>query len=102
MNLVASIFRNGDGGELGQAPGDFGFAHAGGADHDDILGGDFVPEDFGDLLAPPAVAQGNGHGPLGVLLPHDIFVQLRHGLPGSQMIPGAGEEFEQFHDYLPL
>ena len=79
------------GGELGQSPGDLGLAHPGGADHDDILGGDLVPEVLGDLLAPPAVPQRDGHRALGVVLPHDIFVQLRHGLPGGQMIPGRGE-----------
>ena len=90
------------GGQLGQAPGDLGLAHPGGADHDDILRGDLVPEVLGDLLAPPAVPQGDGHRALGVLLPHDVFVQLRHGLPGGQMIPGGGEQLEQFHGCLPL
>ena len=86
-------------GQLGQPPGDLGLAHPGGADHDDVLGGDFVPQGLGDLLAPPAVAQGDGHRPLGVLLPDDIFIQLRHDLPGGQVIPGTRERLEQFHGY---
>jgi hypothetical protein len=78
-------------GQLGQSPGDLGLAHPGGADHDDVLGGDFVPQGLGDLLTAPAVAQGDGHRLLGVLLPDDIFVQLRHDLPGGEGIPGGGE-----------
>ena len=80
-------------GQFGQPPGDLGLAHPGGADHDDVLGRDLVPEVLGDLLAAPAVAQGDGHRFLGVLLPHDIFVQLRHDFPGSEMVPGARGAF---------
>jgi len=84
-------------GQLGQPPGDFGFAHPGGADHDDVFGSDFVPEVLRDLLAPPAVPEGNGHGFLGILLADDEFVQLRHDLFGSEMVPRTGEQFTFQH-----
>jgi hypothetical protein len=54
-------------GQAGQAARNLGFAHACGADHEDVLGGDFVPQRLIDLLPAPAVAQRNGHGPLGGL-----------------------------------
>jgi hypothetical protein len=38
-------------GQQRQAPGDFGFAHARGADQDDVFGSDFIAQLFGDLLA---------------------------------------------------
>jgi hypothetical protein len=34
-------------------------------------------------LPPPAVAQGDGHGPFGVPLADHVFVQLDHDFPGS-------------------
>ena len=86
-------------GQFGQPPGDLGLAHPGGADHDDVLGRDFVPQGLGHLLAAPAVAQGDGHRSLGILLAHDIFIQFGHDLPGGEMVPGAPEGFQQFHVY---
>ena len=56
-------------GELGQAAGDLGFAHAGRADHQDVLGRDFLAQRLGDLLPAPAVAEGDGDGALGASWP---------------------------------
>ena len=81
-------------GQLGQAPGDLGLAHAGGADHENVLGRDLRAHGLRDLGPAPAVAQGHGHGALGLLLTDDMLVELgddtlrgdvRHGgrLPGE-------------------
>jgi len=37
------------------------------------------------LLAPPAVAQGDGHGALGIVLADDVVVQLGNNLPGRHV-----------------
>ena len=64
--------------QLGQAAGDFGFAHAGGANHQNVFRGDFGLEAALNLLAPPTVAQGNGHGAFGFGLTHNKAVELGH------------------------
>jgi hypothetical protein len=50
---------------------------------------------FRDLLAPPPVPEGNGHGFFGVFLPHNVFIQLRDGFPGGEMVAGTLEQFDQ-------
>ena len=40
---------------------------------------------FGDLQAPPAVAQGNGHSSLGFVLADDVFVQFLNNFSGSHL-----------------
>ncbi len=70
-------------GQAGQAAGDLGLAHAGGADHQDVLGDDFVAQGLGHLLAAPAVAQRHGHRPLGLVLADDVLVQFRDDFLGS-------------------
>jgi hypothetical protein len=68
---------------------DFRLAHPGGADHEDVLGGDFVAQRFFHLLAAPAVAQGDGDGTLGLGLPDDVTIEL-----GDDLLRGhrAGRE----------
>ena len=63
-------------GQLGQAARDFGFAHAGGPDHDDVLGHDLFGQFGRQLLAAHAVAQGDGDGALGVVLADDVLVEF--------------------------
>ncbi len=63
-------------GQLGQAPGDLGLADAGGADHQDVLGCDFIAQIFTDLHPAPAVTHGDGNGALGVRLADDMLVQF--------------------------
>src|SRR5690606_8455398 len=60
-------------GQLGQAAGNFCLAHAGGPDHQDVLGDDFVAQGLGHLLAAPTVAQRNGHGAFGAVLPDNVL-----------------------------
>jgi hypothetical protein len=52
-------------GEPRQAAGDFGLADAGRTDHQDVLRRDFLAQRLGDLLSPPAVAQGDRDCALG-------------------------------------
>ena len=73
-------------GQLGQAARDFGFAHAGGADHDDVLGNDFFRQVGRKFLAAHAIAQGDGDGALGVLLAYDMLVQLGDDFTRSQFV----------------
>ena len=58
--------------ELGQPAGDLGFADAGGADHDDVLGRDVLAQLVGQLLPPPAIANGDRDGALGGVLADDV------------------------------
>ena len=85
-------------GQLGQAAGDLGLAHARGANHEDVLRGDLVAQAAFDLLAAPAVAQRDGHSALGAGLAHDVVVQLgddflgghgRHGVSLNSIKNGA-------------
>jgi hypothetical protein len=69
-------------GQLGQAAGDFGLADTGRADHQDVLRGDFGAQLGRQLHAPPAVAQGNGDGALGVVLADDVAVEFVDDLAG--------------------
>ncbi len=75
-------------GELGQAAGDLGFADAGGADHDDVLGHDLVGQLGRELLPAHAVAQGNGHGALGGFLADDVLVQLGDDFARGELVEG--------------
>src|SRR3989441_1169357 len=72
--------------EARQAPRDFRLAHAGGADHDDVVRQDLVANVLRGLRAAPAVAHRDGHGLLRHLLAHDVAVQLGHDLPGRQLL----------------
>ena len=49
-----------------------------------FLGADFLPHFRRDLLPPPAVADGHGHGPLGRVLAHDVPVQFLDDFPRGQ------------------
>src|SRR5581483_12516668 len=75
-------------GELGEAAGDFGFAHAGGPDHDDVLGHHLALQAFVEMLPAPAIANGHGHGPLGLVLPDDVLIEFRDDLPRRHFAHG--------------
>ena len=72
-------------GELGQPAGDLGLAHAGRADHHDVLGRHFLPHVAFELLPAPAVADGHRHRPLRRVLSDDVPVQFFHNLPRGQV-----------------
>ena len=72
-------------GELGEPSGNFCLAHPGGADHQDVLGGDVVALRSGKLLAPVSVTQGHRHRPLGRMLPDDVLIELGDDLQGGEV-----------------
>src|SRR6185437_12813182 len=73
-------------GQLGQAAGDLGFAHAGGANHDDVLRHDIVSQFGGELLSSHAVAQGDGHGAIGGVLAHHVLVEFGNDFAQGKLI----------------
>jgi hypothetical protein len=76
-------------GELREAPRHLGLPHAGGADHDDVLGRDLVAKLLGNLLAPPAISQSDGHGALRLGLSDDVAIELGDDLAGSEVLKDA-------------
>ena len=78
--------------ELGQPAGDLGFADAGRADHDDVLRRDVLAQLGRQLLPPPAVADGDGDGPLGRVLADDVAVQFGDDLSRRQVCHGLSSD----------
>src|SRR5438093_465792 len=70
--------------QLGQAAGHFGLPDSGGADHDDVLRRHLVAELGRDALPPPAVAERDRDGALGLFLADDVAVELGHDLRRGQ------------------
>ena len=79
-------------GQTRQTAGDFGFAHTGGANHEDVFRRDFGAQCLFHLCAPPAVAQCDGHRAFGTVLADNVAVEfgddffgghLRHGCSTS-------------------
>ena len=73
-------------GELGEAAGDFGFADAGGADHNDVLGDDLFGHFGRELLPAHAVAQCDGDGALGVFLTDNVLVEFGDDFARRQFV----------------
>ncbi|ENN84360.1 hypothetical protein RHSP_21709 [Rhizobium freirei PRF 81] len=71
-------------GKLGEAAGDFRLADAGRADHQDVLGHDFIAQLGFELLAAPAVAQCDRHGALGLMLADNITIEFGNDLAGGK------------------
>ena len=63
-------------GEFGQAPCDFGLAHAGRPDHENVLGRDLVAQGLGYLLPAPAIPKRDCDRALGAILADDVLVQF--------------------------
>ena len=75
----------------GQATGDLGLAAAGRADHQDVLRRYLLAQLGGQLLAPPAIAQGDRHGALGVVLADDKAVELGNNFARAESGHAAGD-----------
>ena len=69
--------------QLGQPAGDFRFAHARGADHQDIFRRDLLAHVLGQLRAAVTVAKRDGDGAFGFVLADDVAVELPHDLMGG-------------------
>ncbi len=72
-------------GEPGEAPGDLGLADAGRPDHQDVLRHHLFAHRALELLAPPAIAQRDRHGALGVVLADDVAVEFGNDLAGRKI-----------------
>jgi len=75
VNLVASTLINGALASLARRRVISVLPQPGGADHQAVLGRNFLAQFGGKPLAAPAVAQGNGDGALGILLSNYMLVQ---------------------------
>src|SRR5690606_1310978 len=64
---------------------DFGLADAGRADHQDVLRQHLLAQLVVKLQPPPAVAQGDRHGALGIGLPDDEAVKLGDDFAGREV-----------------
>lgn len=71
-------------GKARQAARYLGLADAGWADHQDVLRHHLFTHLAFELLAAPAVAQGDGHGALGVLLADDEAIEFRNDFAGRE------------------
>ena len=85
-------------GQLRETSRNLRLAHAGRADHEDVLRHDLLGELGPELLAARAIAQRDGDRALGGRLPDDVFVELGDGLARCQLFKrerlvfcGAGE-----------
>jgi hypothetical protein len=65
--------------------GDLGLADPRRSDHQDVLRRDLPRDLRGELLAPPPVAQGDGHGLLRLPLAHDVPVELGDDPPRGEV-----------------
>ena len=72
-------------GQSGQTSGNFCFADAGGADHQNVLRHHFGAEFFRQMHATPAIAQRQGNGFLGTFLANDMAVQFGNNVPRGKV-----------------
>src|SRR5260370_23094792 len=76
-------------GKTSEAAGDFRFADAGRANHQDVLGQNIFRNFGRKLLAANAVAQSYGHGALRGILPDDVLVELRDDFARGHVVEGG-------------
>ena len=73
-------------GQARQAARQFGFADAGGADHEDVLGHHLLGHLRRQFLPADAVAQRDGHGAFGLGLSHHVLIEFAHDLARGQLV----------------
>jgi hypothetical protein len=71
--------------ELGEPPRDLGLADARWPDHEDVLRQHLLLQIALELLAAPPVAQCDGDGAFGVILAHDVAVELGDDLARGEV-----------------
>ncbi len=67
-----------------QAARNLRLSHAGGTDHNNVLGEDLLPQLLGELKTAPPVPNGNRHGPFRFRLTDNVFIQFGNDLPGGK------------------
>src|SRR5258708_7081305 len=72
-------------GEARQPSRDFGLAHAGGPDHQDVLRRDLVPQRLRHLLPAPAIAKRDRDRALSGFLADDVLVELGDDFLGGHV-----------------
>ena len=77
-------------GKARQATRDLGLSHTGGGDQDDVGGRHLPAQRLGQLVPPPAAAQGDRDGALSRCLSHDEPVELGDDLARRQVPPAHG------------
>ena len=75
--------------ESREATGDLGLAHPGGADHDDVLGGDFTGGLRREPTQSPAITHRHRHCLLGRILADDIAIKFSNNLARCEFIHGC-------------
>src|SRR5262249_22117398 len=68
----------------GEPARDLRLAHAGGADHQNVLRQHLFAQGFRQLLAAPPIAQRNRYRSFGFVLTDDIAIELGNDLAGSE------------------
>ena len=71
-------------GQFREPARNLGLPHSGRADHDDVLGDDFIAQMRRQPLASPPRAERNRHHPFGIALSDDVPVQLLDDLARRQ------------------
>ncbi len=77
-------------GQLGQPTRNLRLANARRTDHQNVLGRDLSRHILGQLLAPPTIADGDRHRPLGVVLTHNVPVEFLNDLARRQVAQPVG------------
>ena len=72
-------------GQLRQPAGNFGFTHAGGANHQNVFRRNFRAQLVVELHTTPAVTQGNSHCALGILLADNVLIQRMDDFAGCHL-----------------
>ncbi len=73
-------------GEFGEAAGDFGFANAGGPNHENVFGHDLFGHFGVELLTADAIAESDGNGAFGVGLTDNVLIEFSDNFARSEFV----------------